>query len=57
MKIGDLVRKPSNDRDYGILGVVVDLTSRIDEGLVGIDWPDNSLTVVYENPLSLEVVG
>ena len=56
MKIGDLVRNPTSERPRGVLGVVVDLTSRVKDGLVGVSWPDNE-DVVYELALQLDVVG
>lgn len=56
MKIGDLVRKPGSDRPRGVVGVVVDLTSRHKEGLVGVSWPDVE-GVVYEKPLTLDIIG
>ena len=55
MKIGDLVRKPSSDRPRGVVGVVVDVTSRIKDGLIGVSWPDSD-ELVYEEMLSLDVV-
>ena len=56
VKIGDLVRKPSSDRPRGVVGVIVDVTSRRKEGLIGVSWPDVE-GVVYERPLSLDVIG
>ena len=56
MKIGDLVRKPSSDRPRGVVGVIVDVTSRYKDGLIGVSWPDID-GVVYERVLYLDVVG
>ena len=57
MKLGDLVRKPSSARAYGIVGVVVDVTTRISEGLVGSNWPDTVALIPYERSLFLELLG
>ena len=57
MKLGDLVRKPSTARAYGIVGVVVDVTTRISEGLVGINWPATVDLITYERSLFLELLG
>ena len=56
MKVGDLVRLPTSNRPRGVLGVVVDLATRADEGLVGISWPDTE-GLVYEKMLMLDVLG
>lgn len=57
MKIGDLVKKPASNRPYGLVGVIVDTTTRIHEGLVGVNWPDVKDNIVYEPSLQLEVIG
>ena len=57
MKIGDLVKKPASNRPYGLVGVIVDVTTRIHEGLVGVNWPDVKDNIVYESSLQLEVIG
>ena len=56
LKIGDLVRKPSSNRPRGVVGVIVDVTSRHKDGLIGVSWPDID-GVVYERALYLDVVG
>lgn len=57
IKIGDLVRLPTVDRPLGVVGVVVDLTTRINEGLIGINWPNTDCTVTYEDILLIDVLG
>lgn len=56
MKIGDLVKKPASERPWGVVGVIVDLTSRRKDGLVGVSWPDEE-GIVYEEPLTLDIIG
>jgi hypothetical protein len=57
IRIGDLVRLPTADRPRGVVGVVVDLTTRINEGLIGVSWPNTDRTVTYEHVLTIDVLG
>ena len=56
MKVGDLVTMPSFRSAPGIVGVVVDITTKASENKIGVSWPDSDNEIDFEPRLWLTAI-